>query len=169
MSWPLLALIDDLDCRDRCVVRERVKCEIEFTLRRGSQVIERLGQGVKTADFLEDIEIVEQRCAVAVDTKYAAANANLPGRVRYPIQLGKVENERVMAARIDRNGIGEMTIPFLSVELWIGSTTDLAWRVGNHAILEVVVGMPQVPVTVSHCSRLHDEPDRDLAMRQTRQ
>ena len=142
----LLSLVNDLDCGDGGVVHNRVKCEIEPALRRRSQVIEGLREGVKAADLFKDVEIVEQCGAIAVDTKYPASNSNLPGRVRYPIQLGKMKHERITAARVDGNGIGEMPVTLLSVEFWFGSAADLARRIGYHSILEIIVGMHKVPL-----------------------
>ena len=75
--WTLVSLVDDLNGRDGCVVHKRVKRQVELPFRCGPQMVESLREGVKATDFLEDVEVIEQCCAVAIDSKDAASNSDL--------------------------------------------------------------------------------------------
>jgi len=55
----LRAFVNDLNARNRCVVRYGFKGNVELALRGGLKVIEGLDQGMKAARFLVDIEVIE--------------------------------------------------------------------------------------------------------------
>ena len=61
----LLAFVDDFDTRNRCVVHDGFKGNVELALCGGLKVVEGLDQGMKAARFLVNIEVIEQRVAVA--------------------------------------------------------------------------------------------------------
>jgi hypothetical protein len=58
-SERLLRFIDDFDRGDGCVVRDRLKRQVEFSFRGRLLVTERFGQRMLAAGFLEDVEVVE--------------------------------------------------------------------------------------------------------------
>lgn len=132
-------------------------------------MIERLCKGVQASTLLEDVEVVEQRHTVAVDAENSLScgigvwgNGNL-------VKLGEMEHKRITAARVHGNRVGEMAVTLLCVEVWIGSAANLSGRIGDCAILKVVIGMPFVSIVVFDSSALHDEANRKLSMRQSGQ
>src|ERR1035441_2565021 len=62
-----------------------------------------------------------------------------------------------------------MTVTFLCVKARIGGTFDLAGRIGNRPILEIVIRMPSVSIVVFKSRSLHDEAHGELPMRQAGQ
>ena len=120
-----ISLVDDLYGGDSRIICDRVKRQVDLPFRGGPQMIESFGERVKAAHFLIYIEVVEQRRAVAIYPEYTASNTDVSGGIRNPIQFGKVEHERVAAAGIDRNGITEMPVPLLGIQLRIGGAAHL--------------------------------------------
>ena len=83
-------------------------------------MMEGLAQFVEASGLLEDVKVVQQGLPVTHDPEDPAANTADTGRTGAEIELRKVKNYRVLAARVDRNRIRKMAKPLAREEIRIG-------------------------------------------------
>lgn len=103
---------------------------------------ERLGERLRAACFAENIEVVEQRVAIAQNTEYTTARATLV-LIFYPeVQFGKVQNDRIAPLRVYRDRIREVAITLIRIK------TRIRWKIPRKIMsemtssLEIGVGVP---------------------------
>src|SRR5260370_14197978 len=113
--------LSDLDGGYQCVVVNKEKREVDLALGRSRYIVENLDDRAvaHAVGFLEDIEIVQKRCAVAINVKDAAAHAAHRLRSR-KVGLGKMQGDGIAAAFCHGNGIAEMSEPLRNIQLRIG-------------------------------------------------
>ena len=140
----LVRLIQDFDAGDRSVVDDGLKCDVELALRCGFEMVEGLGDGMEAASLFVDIEVVEEDIAVADDSKYAASHSSDSGCSGAEIQLREVQDQRVLIARVDRNGVGEVIITLGRIESRIGGSSDDHLLLRGIASQIVGLGVPEV-------------------------
>ena len=98
-----------LDCIDKWIILDWREIEFQHSVRRGLYAIESDYRG---AIFfaLQDVEILKQGCAVAVDVEYAAARASRATIADAEPPLGEIQTNFVILTRYNRYAVMEVSI-----------------------------------------------------------
>lgn len=122
-----LGFVDYFDTGDGRVVHNGLKSEIELPLRAGDDVMEGLAQLVEASRFLVDVKVIQQGLPITHYLEDPAAHTSAARRAGAKIELGKMKNDRVFIAGVDRYRIGEMSKPFFREEIRIGRVLERVW------------------------------------------
>src|SRR5690606_1610813 len=102
----------------------------------------------KAAGLFVDVEVLEQRLAVAEHIEDPAAHAAAALPLRAEVELREVQDHRVSAARIDRNRIVEMAEAFGAEELRVIRACHRLAFGRAEAVEEIVIRSPTLTLVV---------------------
>lgn len=116
----LPGLVKNLDARDSSIVNDGLKGEIQLALRTGLQMTKGFGKLAEASSLFEDVEVVQQRLAIAHNFEDPATRASVPRRPGTEVELGKMEHESIPIPRIYRNSVREMPVSLSGEKVRVG-------------------------------------------------
>ena len=105
---------------------------------------EGLGKRVEAASLFIDVEVIQERLAVAEYPKHTTADAAGGWSLRTKIMFREMQHYSVAATSVNRDGIGETSKSLSSENIRIGCPRNCVKIRLNVSLHEVVVRMPEL-------------------------